>query len=95
MDNGTNKLPKWIEPLLFLAASVLLGAVAFVLIKGGSEIDHQGGPIADITVNLNGEPVREHCVTCHTEGGRPLQETGVRASAPHPDIALHRIGLLG
>ena len=95
MDNGTNRPPKWIEPLLFLAAFVLLGATAFVLIKGGSEIDHKGGPIADITFNLNGEPVREHCVTCHTEGGRPLQETWARASAPHPDIAPHRIDLLG
>ena len=95
MSQLNEQPPKWINPFLLLAAAALLGAALLALAGGWTEFDHRAGAIADLTVNLNGQPVREHCITCHTEGGRPLSKSALGGSAPHPDIAPHRIDLLG
>lgn len=84
------KEPRWINHLLTAAA--LLACVAAVTVffaswQGGRH--HRHGLIADLTFNLGGRTVREHCTTCHPEGKRPHSEEG------HPDITPHSIERLG
>jgi mono/diheme cytochrome c family protein len=51
--------------------------------------------IANITVNLGGKVIQEHCQTCHSEG-RPVPSMKFSASSgTHPDIAPHSIYDLG
>lgn len=90
--------PRWITPLLAVASLLVLAASLLALLTGDNH-DHQfHGTIADITVNLGGSPVREHCTTCHTEGGRPTWEGTHWMSSSHPDITPHapeRLGCTG
>ncbi|BCR05084.1 c-type cytochrome [Desulfuromonas versatilis] len=90
-------IPRWINPLLVLAALALLTVVVAALAlerRGGHHPDRQ---IADITVNLAGSTVREHCTTCHPGGAlHPAHDQAGNDSArKHPDIAPHSIDTLG
>lgn len=49
--------------------------------------------IADLSYNLGGREVREHCTTCHVEGGPVAADP--QTVMPHPDIAPHSIETLG
>ncbi|MBE0596885.1 MAG: c-type cytochrome [Desulfuromonadales bacterium] len=81
--------PHWLTPLLTVAAALAAAAVFAALFFGGRPgHDHGHGPIADITVNLGGREVREHCTTCHPQGGRPH-------GPAHPEISPHRWEVLG
>jgi cytochrome c2 len=53
-----------------------------------------GPAIANITVNLGGTPVQEHCQTCHPDG-RPAGSSTSSAPVVHPDISPHSIYDLG
>lgn len=82
--------PTWLNSFLFLAATLACGAALFALLD--TDKNHSHAPdslVADITVNLGGQEIREHCTTCHPDGARPDQAGG------HPDIAPHSIELLG
>lgn len=88
--------PKWINRLYWAALLTALAASLTAAVIGPrSGYDHHRGPVADITVNLNGQPVREHCTSCHLEGGRAIQVQEGDAPSPHPDIAPHSPELLG
>jgi len=87
--------PRWLNPLLAAAALLALAAVLAALWSGWNEGPHHHGLIADITVNLGGRPVREHCTTCHVEGGRPSYAAGTWTSTVHPGIAPHSPARLG
>ncbi len=83
--------PRWITPFLLVASVALCLTTLAALWTGWKKApDHHGGPVADITVNLGGQPVREHCTSCHVAGGRVSPE-----NPPHPDIAPHSIESLG
>lgn len=82
--------PAWINSLLVIAAALACGAALFALLKTDHKHTHSPESlVADITVNLGGQEIREHCTTCHPDGARPDQTSG------HPDIAPHSIELLG
>lgn len=82
--------PVWIDVFLTAAAAFAAAAALAALLFGGrGGHDHGRETVADVTVNLGGRPVREHCTTCHPQGGRPGAET------PHPDIAPHSWQTLG
>ncbi len=93
----------WINTLLLFATAAAVCLVLFALYKGWRE-DHalhyftQSGHsavISDITINLNGIPHQEHCLTCHPQG-RMANLTGKLATfKEHPDIAPHSIYELG
>lgn len=87
--------PSWINPALTVSSLLVLTAVVAALWAGWGEGPHHHGIIADIVVNLGGQPVREHCTTCHTQGGRPTMEEGGWSSPPHPDISPHAPEQLG
>ncbi len=87
---------KWITPFFFCAAVSALAAVVMVLLLHDAKRPDIGGhAVADITVNLGGQPVTEHCTTCHPNGSRPDPANLSRATNPHPDITPHRIDKLG
>ena len=82
--------PTWINSFLAIAATLACGAALFALLKTTSKHTHSPESlVADITVNLGGQEIREHCTTCHPDGARPGEPSG------HPDIAPHSIELLG
>lgn len=82
--------PNWITTCLLLAALLAACAALLVLIGDAAGPGHRHGRlVADITVNLGGLEVREHCTTCHPEGARP------DLAKEHPDIAPHSIERLG
>ena len=84
-----DRLTRWIDRGLYLAATLFVIAVAAVLWSGWHRLPPlPGGKIADITINLNGHPVREHCTTCHPQGS-------LADGRAHPNIAPHRSDLLG
>ncbi|NIQ96375.1 MAG: c-type cytochrome, partial [Desulfuromonadales bacterium] len=90
--------PRWINPALAIAALGALAAALAVLYAGWDRGPRHHGLIADITVNLDGQPVREHCTTCHVEGGRAQLADGAWSSSLHPDITPHapeRLGCTG
>jgi len=95
---GSSAAPRWITPLLAVAALFAFAASVTVLIFGGSPGLHRHNQVADITLNLGGQPVREHCTTCHVDGGLPSLSDGGWSSDFHPDIAPHspeRLGCTG
>lgn len=88
--------PLWINRLLYAASILTLFSVLLVATLGWeSGHDHHAGLIADISKNLNGIPTREHCTTCHTNGGLPTSRTGSDTDQEHPDITPHSIESLG
>ncbi|MBI4767797.1 MAG: c-type cytochrome [Deltaproteobacteria bacterium] len=90
--------------ILFVAALMLtLGLLLLWGIKGWEE---QSGRyyrfekigshhIANITVNLGGTPVQEHCRTCHPEGRAAVRIDSAFPGRIHPNIAPHSIYDLG
>ncbi|MGK2945359.1 MAG: c-type cytochrome [Desulfuromonadales bacterium] len=95
MNDSLPKPPRWINPLLTVAALLAcLAALTVVYIGWKRNNSHQHGLIADITVNLGGRPQREHCTTCHLGGGLPVA-AGEHAHHGHPDIAPHSVERLG
>ncbi|WP_305045588.1 c-type cytochrome [Geoalkalibacter sp.] len=81
--------PRWINIGLGLAALFALGAALLAISAGLRHPSRHEGPIADLTFNLGGREVREHCTTCHLDGGPP------HTALPHPDIAPHSPETLG
>ncbi len=81
----------WIDRFL-AAASVLAGAAALAAVfgTGGDGYQRYTDTVADLVVNLNGTPVREHCTTCHPAGAPA--PAGGRA---HPDVGNHDTDDLG
>ncbi|WP_302504335.1 c-type cytochrome [Geoalkalibacter halelectricus] len=93
-DNPAPTPPRWINGGLIAAALLALGAAGAALYVGWSKNTHNHGLIADLSYNLGGREVREHCTTCHVEGGLP--SPGPNAAAePHPDISPHVVENLG
>lgn len=82
--------PRWINRLLIVSA-LLAGVAAGAFLVAGVQQrrGHDHGAIADVTVNLGGRPVREHCPTCHPSGGK------AHSDQLHPDIAPHLPEKLG
>lgn len=90
MQKEIRHQPRWISPLLLTAALLAAAAALAALLFGaGGGHDHGRGTVANVTVNLGGKPVQEHCMTCHPLGGRPGTDS------PHSEIAPHFIGVLG
>lgn len=88
--------PKWVSCFYFGACLAALAALVLVfLLHDAGRADLGKLPIADLTVHLGGEPVREHCTTCHPSGSRPDPADLASSIAPHPAIAPHRIDQLG
>ncbi len=91
-----NEEPGWVN--LFFYGAGLSAALALIaaLLFGGSAGPLAHGPgVADITINLSGIPVREHCTTCHIQGGLPNVEAHGGRVEFHPDIAPHSVQNLG
>ncbi len=87
-----SKEPRWLNPLLLFAALAACTAALVALIWGGNGgFDHHAAPVADLTLNLNGQPVREHCTSCHPQGRSAQGED----PGSHPDIAPHTVETLG
>ncbi len=92
-----------INVLLISATAACLALLLTWACKGWKEesVWHRGhggghGPvIANITVNLGGRPVQEHCQTCHPDGRRIGSPKGDLSSVNHPDITPHYIYDLG
>jgi mono/diheme cytochrome c family protein len=82
--------PSWILPF-FLISAAAAAAAAFAALIFGGQPGHgiHSERIADVTINLGGKPIREHCLTCHFQGGRAYEEIS------HPDIAPHSWVSLG
>lgn len=90
------KDPVWINRLLFVAAFLACSAALWAAFaEWGRRPDHHAGLIADITVNLNGRPVREHCTSCHPDGGPARPGTQEDVDQVHPDISPHSAETLG
>lgn len=88
--------PKWISPFFYGSGIVALAALLLVFLVSHSNRNKlHGQPIADLSIHLGVEPVREHCTTCHPAGSRPDPNALTRSIAPHPDIGLHRLDQLG
>lgn len=95
--------PGWINPGLIAAALFACVATAAAWFYGGQQNAQHDGMIADLTYNLGGRDVREHCTTCHVEGGPASAELQAAVAHPdmahpdmgHPDIAPHSIETLG
>jgi mono/diheme cytochrome c family protein/cbb3-type cytochrome oxidase cytochrome c subunit len=85
--------PVWIDRFFAVAALLALGAVLLAVFRGWKqEHAHHANMISDITVDLGGKPVREHCNTCHVYlGASASKEHG----SSHPDITPHSMENLG
>ena len=95
-DPETSEPPRWLTPFFFVAGFAALAALVLVfLLHDAGRADLEQQPIADLTINLGGQPVREHCTTCHPGGSRPDPADLPSSRAPHPAIAPHRIDQLG
>jgi cytochrome c2 len=91
-----NEFPSRINRLLALGAMLALASVVAAALQGREHWHlHRVGMIADITVNLGGRPVREHCTTCHQGGSRPGVHDEEHAIREHPDIYPHSMEKLG
>ena len=96
-----------IESLINLLLLVSLGLTLSLLLvwayKGWEEqsgryyrYDKTGAHhIANITVNLGGMPIQEHCRTCHPEGRTAVRIDRTLPGRSHPDITPHSMGDLG
>jgi cytochrome c2 len=91
----------WLNPLLISATLLTLALVTTAAYHGWKEDEAfhysgEGSPgiIADITVNLSGTPYREHCLTCHPQGG-PEKPGHAETSREHPPIPPHSLSDLG
>ena len=99
--HADQKLFSWLNTLLIIATILTLVLVMAAAYKGWKEDEgfshsEKGSPgiIADITVNLGGAPYREHCLTCHPQGG--LAKPGSSETfREHPPISPHSISNLG
>ncbi|PNU21320.1 hypothetical protein C2E25_03235 [Geothermobacter hydrogeniphilus] len=81
--------PRWVTPLYIAALAAALAVLGTILFMGISRNPWPlDGDIADVTINLGGTPVREHCTSCHPEGS-------TATGSPHPDIAPHETAELG
>ncbi len=88
--------PRWITWFLMISGCLALVATLLVVVMAThNTLDHESRPIADITVNLNGREVREHCTTCHPQGARPAPADLTQIILPHPDIQPHLSEKLG
>lgn len=88
--------PKWITPFFYTAAiSALLAIFLVFLLHDANHQALDGYTVADLTINLSGQPIREHCTTCHPNGSRPDPGNLNQTVKSHPDIAPHRIEQLG
>jgi cytochrome c2 len=94
--DSTNKLPLWINRLLALGAILALASVTAAALHGREHWRlHREGMIADITVDLGGRPVREHCTTCHPGGRRSGVHEEEHPIREHPGIYPHSMEKLG
>lgn len=95
----TEQQPQWITWFFMISAALALMSTLLVAgISTQNTFDHESRPIADITINLNGRVVREHCITCHPQGALPDPNDLSRTTRPHPDISPHlseKIGCTG
>ncbi|GAB4258897.1 MAG: hypothetical protein Kow0092_06750 [Deferrisomatales bacterium] len=81
--------PTWINRFLAAASAFACAAALAAVIGTRREGDRwHAGAVADLTVNLNGTPVREHCTTCHPAGAPAIASPGPARSA-HPDLGAH------
>ncbi len=88
--------PKWIDRFFLIAAVLFLTATVGALYTFWVRNSHPPGqPIADLTLNLGGQQVREHCTTCHPQGARPDPGRPGTAVREHPEIAPHLPEKLG
>lgn len=88
--------PKWITPFFYCAVLMALVAITLVVLwHDADQPDIGNHDVADITINLGGKPVREHCTTCHIDGARPDPKQLNQTTRSHPDITPHRIDQLG
>lgn len=95
-DNFPLSPPRWINPVFMGSALLALFSCILVAYSGWEgALHHRAGMVADVSINLKGRVVREHCTTCHPEGGKALSQGEIRASQPHPDISSHSIEELG
>ncbi len=89
--NGSG--PKWVQRFFFLAVAVAcVTTITVVWSAWRDRPEHASRMIADISINLNGRPIREHCTSCHPAGASVL---GDADTASHPDIAPHLTEKLG
>ena len=87
--------PRWITPGLIVAALLACGAALAAWHAGWQKHAHQDGLIADLTYNLGGRDVREHCTTCHVDGGPVRRDPASGVAETHPDISPHAPEKLG
>ncbi len=90
-DRSKQRSLSWINAFFLAGALALLAVSIFAAwrgLSGGAAL--KGRPIADIAINLNGQPVREHCTSCHVGGALAGEPTGA-----HPDISPHSVEVLG
>lgn len=87
--------PKWITPFFYISIVFALVVLLSVLFHDSRKSELGTHHISDITINLGGKRVREHCTTCHIDGGRPDSGDLSKIIRTHPDISPHRIDQLG
>ena len=87
--------PRWITPGLIAAALFAAFMTATAWFAAGPRHVHHHDMIADLTFNLGGREVREHCTACHVEGGPATVHGDSQAGTPHPDIDPHSVEVLG
>lgn len=90
------KKPSRVNVFFILSACLTLAATLLTLVQNSrKDFGPRGRPIADITINLNGREVREHCTSCHPQGDRPDPSDLSIILARHPDIQPHQPEKLG
>jgi mono/diheme cytochrome c family protein len=83
----------WIDRFFIMSAVLALAAVLVAALYGWrQEHANHADMISDITVDLGGKPVREHCNTCHAYLGASVSK---ERKSSHPDIAPHSMEKLG
>ena len=93
MRSSSSTSPIWIDHFFRVAIVLALGAVFLAVFRGWKqEHAHHADMISDITVDLGGKPVREHCNTCHVYLGASISKDRVSS---HPDLAPHSLEKLG